>query len=90
MDQLMNIGILVAAILASTGVLLSGVYWAVSGAVAPFRGDMSALRAEMTSLSDNVHQDLRQTGERLARVEATIDATTHRINQIEIRGTIHA
>lgn len=89
MDQLYDTALLVAAILGSAGVLLAGVHWAVSGAIRPICDDMSALRNDMSALGDNVHKDLRQTGERLARVEATIDATKHRIDQIEVRGTIY-
>lgn len=89
MDLWHEIVAAVAAILVSAGVLLGGIRWAVSGALIPLRADMSALRNEMSSLRDKVHEDLRGTGERLARVEATITATEHRLNRIELHGPIH-
>ena len=61
----MNLATVVATILASAGVLLGGVHWAVSGAVKPLRDEVLALRTE-------VHADARATGERLARVEEAI------------------
>ena len=47
MDDWKNIATVVAAILASAGVLLGGVHWAVSGAVKPLRDEVSALRTEV-------------------------------------------
>ena len=89
MDQLYNAGILVAAILGSVRVLLAAIHWAVSSTIPPIRDEILKIRDCMNTLASNVHLDLRAMVEWLARVDAMIDDTKHRIDQIEVRGQLN-
>ena len=88
MEQWQAIASIIGVVVVSTGVLWGIVRWAVSSALAPFREDMTALRNDVTALRTEVQADFRRTGERLARVEATIEATTSRLDRIEVHGAI--
>ena len=72
MSRVKDIVTVVAAILASAGVLIGGVHWAVSGAVEPLQAEVMALRTDMQVEVRALRTDVHDLDVRLARVEEAV------------------
>ncbi len=88
MEQLQQIVPSLVWIVVTLGFLWGIVRWAVGSAIAPLQKNVEDLRNDLKTLQKVVHEDFRNTGERIARVEAKIESTDNRLNQIEFRGMV--